>query len=82
MTSQLKLIVVSGEDKAYSNLWERVEVGCQQSNLLPSYERVLKKIYSSTLGKNRLVLGIHFKYRLNLSVANHCIMMKLLLEKH
>ena len=50
---QLKLIV-SGEDKVYSNLWERVGVGHQQSNLLPSYERVLKKIYSPTFGKTDL----------------------------
>ena len=53
ITSQLKLIV-SGEDKAYSNLWEKFEVGHQQSNLLSSYERVLKNIYRPTLGKTDL----------------------------
>ena len=55
--SHLKLIV-SGEDTTYSKLWETVEVCHQQSNLLPSYERVLKQIYSPTVGKNRLVSGI------------------------
>ena len=54
--SLLKL-TVSGEDKEYSNLWETVEVGHQQSNLLPSYEHVLKQKYSPTLGKKD-VLGI------------------------
>ena len=79
ITSQLKLIV-SGEDKVYSNLWKRVEVSHQQSNLVPSYERALKKIYSPPFGKIELFWV--FKYRLNLSVTDHCIIMKLLLEEH